>query len=314
MSVPEKATVMGKRERRAAYVSLWMMAVAFGFIEASVVVDLREVYVREMALHGPNYFAGLQVTLVSLPSRLVAVEMVREACTILLLGAVAWLAGRRTADRAGAFLLSFGVWDLTYYAALKVIAGWPDSLRAWDILFLIPLPWVAPVWAPIIVATLFVAAGSYLFWTPGRDRRYRWPDFAILAASALLTIVSFLVETRAAVDHRLPDQFPVWLFGAGVALGTAWFLRVERGAARRGETRPWADVRVRTVLPEPAQAAAYRAGPVIAAADRGASAKSDIDLVMSEYMETRRRLDELRARLILLRGAEGIEQPDEFFR
>lgn len=229
---------MGKPERRAAYATLWILAVAFGFIEASVVVNLREIYVREVALRGPDDFGGLQITLVSLPGHLVGVEMIREACTILLLGAVAWLAGRRLADRAGAFLLSFGVWDLTYYAVLKLIAGWPDTLRAWDILFLIPLPWVAPVWAPVVVAALFVAAGSYLFWTPERDRRYRWPDVAILVASVLLTIGSFLVQSRAAVDHRVPGTFPVWLFGAGVALGTLWFLHVERARGPRRTELP----------------------------------------------------------------------------
>ena len=203
---------MENQERRAAYASLWILALAFGWIEASVVVYLREIYVREVLVHGPNYLAGLQITLVSLPSHLVGVEMAREACTILLLGAVAWLAGRRLADRAGAFLLSFGIWDLTYYAVLKLVAGWPDTLRSWDILFLIPLPWVAPVWAPVTVATLFVAAGSYLFWTSGHERRYRWPDIGVLIASALLTIAAFLVESRAAIDHRMPEQFPVWLF------------------------------------------------------------------------------------------------------
>ena len=229
---------MVTRERRAAYASLWILAVAFGFIEASVVADLREIYVRDVSTHGPTYFAGLQVTLVSLPGHLVTVEMVREACTILLLGAAAWLAGRRIADRAGAFLLAFGVWDLTYYAALKLIVDWPDSLGAWDILFLIPLPWVAPVWAPMIVASLFVAAGSYLFWTPRRQRRYRWPDFAVLIVSALVTIVSFLVQSKAAIDHRVPEQFPVWVFVAGVVLGTVWFLRIERRVARKSDTRP----------------------------------------------------------------------------
>ena len=104
---------MGNQERRSAYASLWVLALAFGWIEASVVVYLREIYVREVSLQGSTSFTGLQVSLVSLPSHLVAVEMAREACTILLLGAVAWLAGRRPADRAGAFLLSFGIWDLT---------------------------------------------------------------------------------------------------------------------------------------------------------------------------------------------------------
>jgi hypothetical protein len=222
---------MTKQERRAAYASLWLLALAFGWIEASVVVYLRELYAREVST---------DVTLVSIPSRLLVVEIVREACTILLLAAVAWLAGRRLVERAGAFLLSFGIWDLTYYAVLKLVVGWPESLRTWDVLFLIPVPWVAPVWAPVSVAILFVAAGSYLFWAPGRERRYRWSDIGVFVASALLIIAAFLVESSAAIDQRLPERFPVWLFGAGVVLGAVWFLWIELGAARKrdGAGRP----------------------------------------------------------------------------
>ena len=269
---------MENQARRAAYASLWILALAFGWIEASVVVYLREIYVREVSLQGTNDWAGLQVTLVSLPSHLVAMEMAREACTILLLGAVAWLAGRHRADRAGAFLLTFGIWDLTYYAALKIVSGWPDSLRAWDILFLIPLPWVAPVWAPVTVSAVFVATGSYLFWTSQRERRYRWPDIGVLVASALLTIAAFLVESRAAIDHRVPERFPVWLFWAGIVLGTLWFLRVERGAARKSDTRPPSvGVRVQTV----------------AGAMSGQHEEADVGRVIWEYTEARRRLDAL---------------------
>jgi hypothetical protein len=286
---------MENQERRSAYASLWVLALAFGWIEASVVVYLREIYVREVSLHGPNDLAGLQITLVSLPSHLVGVEMAREACTILLLGAVAWLAGRRLADRAGAFLLSFGIWDLTYYAVLKLIARWPDTLRSWDILFLIPLPWVAPVWAPVTVATLFVAAGSYLFWTSGHERRYRWPDIGVLIASALLTIAAFLVESRAAIDHRMPEQFPMWLFVAGVVLGTVWFLRVERGVARKIDMRtPWVGVRVRTVLPERSQVTADQSGATtIAGVEFGQHEEADVGRVIGEYTEAKRRLDAL---------------------
>ena len=286
---------MENRERRTAYASLWVLALAFGWIEASVVVYLREIYVREVSLQGPNYWAGLQITLVSLPSHLVGVEMAREACTILLLGAVAWLAGRRPADRAGAFLLSFGIWDLTYYAVLKLVVGWPDTLRSWDILFLIPLPWVSPVWAPVTVATLFVAAGSYLFWTPGRARRYRWPDIGVLVASALVTIAAFLVESRAAIDHRVPEQFPVWLFGAGVVLGTVWFLQVERGVARKSDIRPpWVGVRVRTASPERSQVTFDQSGAMtIAGAESGQHEEADVGRVIWEYTEAKRRMDAL---------------------
>jgi hypothetical protein len=43
---------------------------------------------------------------------------------------------------------------------------------------------VAPLWAPLTVATLFVTVGSYLFWTSERERRYRWPDIGVLVVSS----------------------------------------------------------------------------------------------------------------------------------
>jgi hypothetical protein len=171
---------MTNRERHGAHASLWLYALAFGWIEASVVVYLREIAIRERALQATSYLPNLQVPLVSLPGTLVALEMAREACTLVLLAAVAWLAGRRVSDRMGAFLLAFGIWDITYYAALRLVSGWPASSRTWDILFLIPSPWVAPVWAPVTIATLFSIAGTYLFWTADRARRYRWPDVGVL--------------------------------------------------------------------------------------------------------------------------------------
>jgi len=41
---------MANEERRAAYGGVWVLALVFGWIEASVVVYLREISVREGAL------------------------------------------------------------------------------------------------------------------------------------------------------------------------------------------------------------------------------------------------------------------------
>jgi hypothetical protein len=51
-----------------------------------------------------------------------------------------------------AFCVSFGVWDILYYAWLWVLLGWPPSLLTWDVLSLIPVPWIGPVLAPLIVS------------------------------------------------------------------------------------------------------------------------------------------------------------------
>ncbi|HZR26676.1 MAG TPA: hypothetical protein VFA59_23990 [Vicinamibacterales bacterium] len=222
---------MDRHARRFAYASLSAFAIAFGWIEGTAVVYLREIYARELSANA-SAIGNLPIALVSLPGSLVAVEMMREACTIVLLAAVAWLAGRHIADRSGAFLFSFGLWDLTYYVALRAIAGWPDHLSTWDILFLIPSPWVAPVWAPVVVASLFVIGGTYLYWTAGRDRWYRWIDGAVLTAAALVTIAAFLFGSTAVIDHRIPDSFPTWVFWAGILLGAGWFVWIERTSVR----------------------------------------------------------------------------------
>lgn len=276
------------------YATVGILALAFGWIEASAVVYLREIYTRELSLQGASDLRNLQVTLVSLPGRLVPLEMVREACTIVLLGAVAWLAGRRPADRAGAFLLSFGIWDLAYYGVLQLVVGWPDSLSTWDILFLIPLPWVAPVWAPISVAALFVLVGSYLFWTSERQRRYRWTDIGVLTLSVALTIAAFLSESGSVMDHGVPGRFPVWLFWAGVALGTVWVAQVEGRAARTARARPPSlGVRVRTILPEHPGSGATNVPPAPAGDRAEERVRGDPRSVIGEYTETRRRLDGL---------------------
>jgi hypothetical protein len=266
-----------------------VLALVFGWIEASVVVYLREISLREGALHATAYVPDLQIALASLPGRLVALEMAREACTLVLLAAVGWLAGCRPVDRLGAFLAAFGIWDLTYYAVLRLVSGWPGSIATWDVLFLIPSPWVAPVWAPTTVAALFVLGGSYLYWTAELSRQYRWTDAGVLVTSACLTIVAFLVGSRAVIDHRMPDYFPVWLFWAGVVLGTVWFVGVERRAVRASDRgRPWIGLRVRTIVPTETRADRIKqsTGERLL---RYPAAESDINQVVAAYHEAKGR-------------------------
>jgi hypothetical protein len=209
--------------------SLWALALAFGWIEASVVVYLRATLGLDVGLD-----PALPVTVIAVPERLVPTELAREAATIVLLGAAAVLAVRRPLDRFAAFLVLFGVWDLAYYAVLWLILGWPQTPGAWDVLFLIPVPWVAPVWAPATVAAIFVVGGSHVLWTEERSRPYGTRDVAVMVVAALLILASFLVEWRAPIERRVPDRFAALPFWAGVALGVAWFARLEWRAWRRG--------------------------------------------------------------------------------
>jgi hypothetical protein len=238
----------------------------------------------------------------------VALEMTREACTLVLLGAAAWLAGRRVADRIGAFLLAFGIWDITYYAALRLVSGWPENSRKWDILFLIPSPWVAPVWAPLTIATLFTIVGTYLFWTADRARRYRWLDNGVLLVAVSLTVGAFLAGSNAVIDHRLPERFPVGVFWSGVILGVLWFARVERReVGERQIERPWVDVRVRTLPPTRAEEpSAHRSVPAVEDAIRQPQEEHDLDRVVARYHDARNQLDRLLAQAAEL--AERLER------
>src|SRR4051812_30545987 len=99
-------------------------SIAMAALESAVVVYLRALY----------YPDGFTVVMKMMDQRILLIEIVREAATVLMLMGVGWLAGKNLKDRFAYFLLSFAVWDIFYYMWLKVFIGWPSSLLEWDIL------------------------------------------------------------------------------------------------------------------------------------------------------------------------------------
>jgi len=131
---------------------LTAFGVAFGHIEAVVVV-----YIRRIMDWVPLPTDITAQDVAELPNWLIHTEQTREAATIIVLLAVATLVGRNFLERLATFLFAFGVWDLTYYGALKAMIRWPESFTTQDCLFLIPNPWLAPVWIPMVCALGMVA-------------------------------------------------------------------------------------------------------------------------------------------------------------
>jgi hypothetical protein len=131
---------------------LFIFAVAMGFLEGIVVVYVRQLY----------YPKGFDFPLTMLSPEMLSVEWLREITTIVMLAAIAWIAGKNLSQRGSFFLFVFGVWDIFYYVALKLILGWPSSLLTWDILFLIPVPWLGPVLAPVLISLVMIVV-SFLF-------------------------------------------------------------------------------------------------------------------------------------------------------
>ena len=97
------------------------------------------------------------------PKRYLHIEISREAATIIMLLAIAWLTGETWLEKGIFFLWTFAFWDLFYYVSLYILIKWPPSLKAIDILFLIPVPWIAPVWVPIGISALTLIVITVLF-------------------------------------------------------------------------------------------------------------------------------------------------------
>jgi len=139
-----------------------VFAAAFGFLEAIVVVYLRAAtgllpgYQGTLAdvvrMSGQYYVQSQAIT--QFPKSLLTLEVFREAATILMLFTVALLTSANSRARAAVFLWTFAIWDIVYYAALWATVRWPLSVRDPDVLFLIPVPWLSPVWFPLLVSAL----------------------------------------------------------------------------------------------------------------------------------------------------------------
>lgn len=200
--------------RRLAWLAVY--AAAMAYVESAVVVYLRELY----------YPGGFAFPLAPMPLRQVSIEIGREAATIVMLVAVARLAGRDAWQWFLAFCVGFGVWDILYYAWLVVFIGWPASPLAWDVLFLIPVPWIAPVLAPLIVSVALIAGALHLLrlQTAGVHLHFPPAIWGLATAGGAIVLLSFTIDFSAALQATGPAPFRWGLFGLGIGLGVAALL------------------------------------------------------------------------------------------
>jgi hypothetical protein len=155
--------IVGQAERWRVMCTLAVFGVAMGWMEAVVVEYIRRVigmaagmdFSQYMLDQGIDSAASFLAFLES--NRILWVERTRETATIVMLLCVSLLSFRRWRLRCAAFLWTFAIWDLSYYTALTVRLDWPRALSEIDCLFLIPIPWFAPVWAPLVVMACLIA-------------------------------------------------------------------------------------------------------------------------------------------------------------
>lgn len=216
--------------RRLGWVAL--LALAMAYLEAAVVVYLRHIYgitdlVRDVAAYDP---------------RLAAVEAGREAATLVVLLAVGLVAGRSPQARLGFALFAFGLWDILYYAWLRVLIGWPRTLLDQDILFLIPLPWWGPVLSPVLIALLAAAGGAMAVVHDDLKRALRPgpAGWCALGAGMLAALYAFMADAlRAlpaspeALSRLRPTAFNWPLYSAGLLAMAFSLWRAARWTSRR---------------------------------------------------------------------------------
>lgn len=204
--------------------SVWVAvyAIAMAFVEAAVVVYLRQILAPgDPAVSTPTAGVG------TIP----VVEAFREAATIVMLLSVGVLAGRDPWERFLWFSCAFGVWDIFYYVWLRVLIGWPVSVLSWDVLFLIPVPWTAPVLAPLIISLGLVAATLWLLRMKGQGAVLRFAPWlwALALLGGAIVLLSFMLDYRLALAGREPPSFHWVIFTAGVGVAaTAFGLGVRR--------------------------------------------------------------------------------------
>ena len=210
---------------RSTAATVLAYAVAMAYLESAVVVYLT------LALGGQvGELFPLRPAIET--GDLVAIEVGREAATLVMIATAGLLAGRTGLERLAWAAVVFGTWDIGYYAWLNVFSGWPPSLDTTDLLFLIPVPWVGPVWSPVAVSVALVGVGLVVaqMIRSGRTVALSGRHWAAGIGGGLLVILSYTLDAGRVIDGGLPGPYPWPLFAAGMLLALAAAVHALRGA------------------------------------------------------------------------------------
>ena len=210
---------------RRTFISFFIaviFSIAFGYIEAAVVVYLREIFYPE------GFIFPLAVFNINLLfKRIFLTEVGREAATIVLIFTGAWLFGQNRRQRIAYFLIIFAIWDIFYYVWLKVLLDWPASIMDWDILFLIPMAWASPVLAPVLVSFVMLLFAVIILYYDCRMIPVKTSIYDLLAycLAALVIVISFCIPGSHTMEENYSSYFHWPLFAAGLLFAVVIFLR-----------------------------------------------------------------------------------------
>lgn len=209
-----------------------VFGIAFAYIESAVVVYLREIF-------HPN---GFTFPLTEMPTieqwgKLLGIEIGREAATLVLILTGCWLFGQNKRQRLAWFLIIFAVWDIFYYAWLKVLIDWPVTIMDWDVLFLIPIIWASPVLAPVLVSLAMICFALVSLMTESRFKfKVGLLDWLGYLLAAVVIIVSFCLGGLHIDKPNYSEYFSWPLFAVGGAIAIGVFIKCLMRSSRSAQT------------------------------------------------------------------------------
>ena len=137
---------------------LALFGICMAHFEGVTVVYLRRVLGITNSQSNKEFFKKID-------KNYILIEKTREIATILILVILALLVGEKWFDMMVVFLWTFAFWDLFYYLSLYILIRWPPNFTTVDVLFLIPRPWIAPVWIPIGISSITIIIITILLLT-----------------------------------------------------------------------------------------------------------------------------------------------------
>jgi hypothetical protein len=177
-------------------VLITLFSVAMGMLESSVVVYLRELY----------YPDGFQFPIRATSYTVAITELMRELATLIMLLTIGMVAGKTKQERFAWFIYSFAIWDIFYYLFLYLIISWPNSLTDWDILFLLPMMWTGPVWAPLLLSILMMilAICILVFSNLHKNAHLKLKEWVLLVSGSIVVIIAFCKDFYISMTTLYP--------------------------------------------------------------------------------------------------------------
>lgn len=198
---------------------VFLFSIAFALVESSVVVYLRVIY----------YPQGFHFPIKQHYDYMLVVEIIREFATIIMMVTLSALLckpvlsnkdavsnginiernKRKFWEGLGYFLIIFGIWDIFFYLWLKVILNWPDSFLTPDILFLIPVPWIGPVLAPVLISLTMIIVGIDIvnIFDKNLHVQPKLTHWLLVLTGSALILYSFMSDVDAGFHEQYPKPY-----------------------------------------------------------------------------------------------------------